>query len=130
VDVRANGQVAFAAVAPGSEGTADLPAGTIEATVVPAGAEEPVVIGPAPIEIAEGRSLIVYAVGSLEGQTLGVLTQTIEGLGGTPAAVHTGNSPIADDGSSPAAALLIGALALVAVAGGAVTALRWSLARR
>jgi hypothetical protein len=128
VDVRANGQVAFAAVAPGAEGTADLPAGTIEATVVPAGAEEPVVIGPAPLDIAEGESLIVYAVGSLEGETLTVLTQAIGGLGGTPAAIHTGNSPITDEGSS-SAALLIGAVALVAVAAGGVTAFRWAWAR-
>jgi hypothetical protein len=82
-----------------------------------------VVIGPAPLEVVEGQSLIVYAVGSLESETLTVLTQTIGGLGSTPAAIDTGNSPIADDRSFPVVAVLIGALALFGVAGGAVLAL-------
>ena len=47
VDIRANGAVAFAGVTDPNEGAADLPAGTISADVVPAGATEPVVIGPA-----------------------------------------------------------------------------------
>ena len=45
VDIRANGTVAFAGVTNPNEGAADLPAGTISADVVPAGAAEPVVIG-------------------------------------------------------------------------------------
>lgn len=94
VDVLANGAVAFANVPNGAEGALDLAAGTISAEVVPAGASEPVVIGPADLPIAEGSSLIVYAVGSLEGETLTVLTQSISGLQSAPETVNTGNSPV------------------------------------
>ena len=94
VDVLANGAVAFAAVPNGAEGALDLAAGTITAEVVPAGASEPVVIGPADLPISEGASLIVYAVGSLEGETLTVLTQSITGLQSAPETVNTGNSPV------------------------------------
>ena len=56
VDVRASGAVAFANLSNPNEATADLPAGTISADVVPAGATEPVVIGPADLPITEGAT--------------------------------------------------------------------------
>ena len=129
VDILANGEVAFAAVPNGAEGVVDLPAGTITAEVVPAGATEPVVIGPAELPIAEGTSLIVYAVGSLEGETLQVLTQSIEGLGSAPAAVNTGNSPVSQSGGLPVAALAgiaLAGLAVVGVGGRRLAAVRRS----
>ena len=100
VDVRANGEVAFGNLSNPNEAQADLPAGTISADVVPTGATEPVVIGPADLPVTEGSSLIVYAVGSLDGGTLQTLTETIDGLGSAPAAVNTGNSPVSDDRGS------------------------------
>lgn len=100
VDIKANGAVAFAGVTNPNEGSADLPVGTISAEVVPAGAATPVVIGPANLSIADGDALIVYAVGSLQGGTLGVLTETITGLGTNPSRIDTGNSPIDGDGGS------------------------------
>lgn len=106
VDVKANGTTAFANVVNGKEGKADLAAGTISATVTPAGAAAPVVIGPANLTIAAGESLIVYAVGSLEGKTLGVLTEKLTGLGAAPSRVNTGNSPI-DDENGMSTALLV-----------------------
>lgn len=118
VDIRAGGAVAFAAVPNGAEGAVDLAAGTVTADVVPAGADEPVVIGPADLPIAEGSSLIVYAVGSLEAETLTVLTESIDGLGSAPAAVNTGNSPVSDSGSGlvyAVAAALIAATAAFGV---------------
>lgn len=114
VDIRANGDVAFAAVPNGAEGQVDLAAGTITADVVPAGADEPVVIGPAELPIVEGSSLIVYAVGSLDAETLTVLTQSIEGHSSAPAAVNTGNSPV-EAGSSNTTLFALIALAGVAV---------------
>jgi hypothetical protein len=116
VDVRADGEVAFADLTNPNEATADLPAGTISADVVPAGTTEPVVIGPADLPVTEGSSLIVYAVGSLDDGTLQTLTETIDGSQTGPAAVDTGNSPVADSSSSTMPLLvaggLIGALAL------------------
>lgn len=98
VDVLAGEQPAFTNVANGEQGSADLPAGTVSAAVVPTGATQPVVIGPADLQVAEGSSLVVYAVGSLEDDSLDVLTETISGLATAPAAVNTGNSPV--DGSA------------------------------
>jgi hypothetical protein len=111
VDILAGGEVAFANVTNGAEGKADLPAGTVSASVVPTGATEPVVIGPADLPVAEGSSLIVYAVGSLDDDNLDVITETIDGLDGTPTAVHTGNSPVESSSSSaPLVALAAGSL--------------------
>jgi hypothetical protein len=100
VDVRADGVVAFAGVTNPNQGSADLPAGTISADVVPGEATQPIVIGPADLSVKAGDSLIVYAVGSLDGDTLGVLTETITGLGSNPTRIDTGNSPIDTDTSA------------------------------
>jgi hypothetical protein len=94
VDVLANGAAAFSNLANPNEATAGLPVGTVTATVVPTGVSEPVVIGPADLPIADGASLIVYAVGSLDGGSLTVLTESITGLGSAPRAVNTGSSPV------------------------------------
>lgn len=110
VDVLANGAVAFSNLANPNEAAAELAVGTIIAEVVPTGASEPVVIGPADLPITDGTSLIVYAVGSLEAGSLTVLTESISGLGTAPTAVNTGNSPV----ESNTAAFAVGAAALVA----------------
>lgn len=119
VDILANGSAAFTNVANGAEGSADLAAGTISAEVVPTGAAEPVVIGPADLPVAEGSSLIVYAVGSLEGDSLTVLTEVIDGLGAVPNVVNTGNSPV-ESASFP----FVVVIALAAVAFGATAGAR------
>jgi hypothetical protein len=129
VDVRANGEVAFANLANGGEAQADLPAGTVSADVVPTGATEPVVIGPADLPVTEGSSLIVYAVGSLEGGNLQTLTETIDGLGSPPGAVHTGNSPVDSGGASSTPWIVAGAALVVALAGGAAVTGRRRVAR-
>ena len=89
VDVRANGTVAFAGLVNPREASADLPAGTISADVVPAGTDT-VAIGPADVPLTEGSSTIVYAVGSAADKTLGVVVQTITGLGSAPGGVPAG----------------------------------------
>lgn len=116
VDVLANGDAAFTGLANPNEASADLPAGTISASVVPAGASEPVVIGPADLSIQDGTSLIVYAVGSLDDGTVQVLTESISGLGTAPAAVNTGNSPVSDGSGLPLGVLAVGALAALGLA--------------
>jgi hypothetical protein len=105
VDVLAGDEPAFTELANPDEASADLPAGTLSASVVPTGATEPVVIGPADLAVEEGSSLIVYAVGSLDDESLTVLTESITGIGSTPASVDTGNSPV-DDGSTPTIPLI------------------------
>lgn len=125
VDILANGDVAFANVPNGQGGGADLPAGTISASVVPAGESEPVVIGPADLPIAAGTNLIVYAVGSLEADSLTVLTEAISDLAAPPAAVNSGNSPVADT-----AGLNVGLIALFGAALAAAAVGAPALARR
>jgi hypothetical protein len=121
VDVLAGGSPVFRNLTNSNEAKADLPAGTVSASVVPAGATTPVVIGPANLNVQAGSSLIVYAVGSLSGGSIQVLTETIGGLGGTPTAVNTGNSPVTSDSGMNLA--LVGGLAVLALVavGGLVT---------
>ena len=114
VDVKANGAVAFANLTNPNEAKVDLAVGTVKAEVVPAGASTPVVIGPADLAIKDGTALIVYAVGSLSGNTLQVLTQSITGIGTTPRVVNTGNSPVRD-GNSSGLLLPVGMVALLSV---------------
>jgi hypothetical protein len=123
VDVKADGAVAFSNLSNPNEAKADLPAATYSVEVVPTGADEPVVIGPADIAVNDGESLIVYAVGSLEGGTITVLTESITGLGAAPAAVQTGNSPI-DSGISMTTVAGLMIIATVAIGGGLVLARR------
>jgi hypothetical protein len=123
VDVKADGAVAFSDLSNPNEAKADLPAAAYSVEVVPTGADEPVVIGPADITVKDGESLIVYAVGSLEGGSLTVLTESITGLGAAPEAVPTGNSPV--ESGMPfgmVAGMLV--IAAIAVGGG------FTLARR
>jgi hypothetical protein len=93
--------------------------------VVPAGADEPVVIGPADIAVKDGESLIFYAVGSLDDESLTVLTESITGLGAAPAAVQTGNSPV-DGGVSMTVVAGMLVIASLAVGGGLTLARRSS----
>lgn len=128
VDVRAGGEVVFPNLANPDEAAADLPAGTVSADVVPAGATEPVVIGPADLPVTEGETLVVYAVGSLDGGTLQTLTETIGGSASAPSEVPTGNSPVsADTGGLPAGWLVAGLAGAAAVA--SIGARRLVLAR-
>ncbi len=122
VDILANGDVAFSNVENGAGGTVDLDVGTISASVVPTGETEPVVIGPADLEIKDGEHLLVYAVGSLEDETLTVVTESITGLHTNPDRVDTGNS-LPSDASNNSLFVLV-ALAGVAVLGGSVFAVR------
>jgi hypothetical protein len=125
VDVKADGAVAFSNLSNPNEDKADLPAATYSVEVVPTGADEPVVIGPADIALPDGTSLIVYAVGSLDDETLQVLTESITGLGAAPAAVQTGNSPV-DSGISMTAVAGMLVIATLAVGGGLTLARRSS----
>lgn len=114
VDVLAGGSPAITNLPNGEGRTLDLGAGTISASVVPTGASEPVVIGPADLTINEGESLTVYAVGSLEDDSLTVLTETITGLHSAPAQVNTGNSPV---GGTSSLLVVVIAAAMVATVG-------------
>jgi hypothetical protein len=120
VDVLAGGSPVFTGLTNPNEAKADLPAGTVSASVALAGTTEPV-IGPADVPVTEGAATIVYAVGSAEAGNLQVVSQTIAGLHSAPAVVNTGTSGLAADPGTDEAGLPVGLYALataVAAVGG------------
>jgi hypothetical protein len=110
--VLADGSRPFTDLANGEEASADLPAGPISgAQIAPTGGD-PIADVPA-VDLPAGADLIVYAAGSLDEDTFTFLTQTIDGLGGTPTAVNTGNSVPRPESTTPLVmAVAAGALAL------------------
>ena len=72
----ANGKPAFTNLTNPNEAKADLPAGTVSASVAAAGTTTPV-IGPVDLTLPASTITVVYAVGSLDGKTLHPLVQTI-----------------------------------------------------
>ncbi len=117
VDILAGDTPVFSDVSNGAGGTVDLDASTVSASVVPTGETEPVVIGPADLTIGEGQHLLVYAVGSLDDDSLTVLTETIDDLHSNPDRIDTGNSLPTTGTSSLVLVALIGGSLLVAGAG-------------
>lgn len=90
VDVQSDGEVVFDGLTNPNEVQADLPAGTVPASVVLAGTDD-VVLGPADLDLQEGSSTIAYAIGSAEDGTLDLLVQTVSGMGSAPGAVDAGS---------------------------------------
>mgnify|MGYP005807475459 CR=1 FL=1 len=123
VDLLANDGVLFENLANPSEAKGDVPATIYNAKVVPTGASEPVVFE-SNLDLVEGTSTIVYAIGSLDAGSFTVAVQTISGLGSAPAGVPTGTAGLAADGL-PFALVVVGAIALLGLAGSGV-----ALARR
>lgn len=124
VDVLANGAPVFTNLTNPNSVQADLPAGTIEASVALAGTTAPV-IGPAPVTIEAGSATIVYAIGSAAEGSLGVVVQTIP-LEGPQLVVQTGTAGLQDQSGVPvwAAAGLVVAVAGLALSGRAVARAR------
>jgi len=112
VDVLANGDVLFSNLSNPNEAKGDVPEGTYSASVVPTGATEPVVLGPADVALTAGTNTIVYAWGSLDDENLALAVQTVDGLGGAPHGVPSGTGAAADETFPVWAA---GAMAIAAV---------------
>jgi len=124
VDVLAGGQPVFSGLTNPNEDSADLPAGTVSASVAAAGTTEPV-IGPADVPVTAGQATIVYAIGSLQDSTLDVLVQTVPLAGGdaAPAGVPAGSGGLVDQGGLPTSVLLATGVGLaVALTGGTALA--------
>jgi hypothetical protein len=130
VDVRAGGEPVFNNLTNPNENSADLPAGTVSADVVLTGTDT-VVLGPTDLNLNEGTSTIVYAVGSAEDDTLTVVAQTISGLHSAPHGVPSGTGGLADTGPG-LGWYLLGAVGVLLLVGGAGRLLltRTSLAGR
>lgn len=94
VDVLAGGTAVITNLTNPNEQVLNLAAGTVEASVAATGTTDPV-IGPAPVDVAEGVNTIVYAWGSLEDDNLDLAVQTITGLHSTPDGVPAGSAGLA-----------------------------------
>jgi hypothetical protein len=133
VDVLAGGQPALTNLSNPNEADVELPAGTVSASVAATGTTEPV-IGPADVPVVAGQATIVYAIGSLEEDSLDVLVQTVrlgEGAGGdTPAGVPAGTGGLVDAGGLPTGVVLATGLGLALMTGGAVAARRARVAQQ
>ncbi len=123
VDVLVGGEPALTGLSNPDEDSAELPAGTISASVAATGTTEPV-IGPADVPVSEGRATIVYAIGSLEDDTLDVLVQRVDlSGGGSPSGVPAGTGGLVE-GGLPTGVLLATGLGAAVAAGGAVALTR------
>ncbi|MGB8649866.1 MAG: DUF4397 domain-containing protein [Mycobacteriales bacterium] len=124
VDVLAGGQPVFKNLVNGKQAQADLAPGTVSAAVALAGTTAPV-IGPADVTITAGKVTVVYAIGSAQDKTLGLVTQSIPstftgGGGSLPSGAQAGSGGLAADGSEstlPAFALLASGLLVLTGAG-------------
>lgn len=122
VDVLAGGQPVFKNLVNGKQAQADLAPGTVSAAVALAGTSTPV-IGPTNLTLTASKVTIVYAIGSAQDKTLGLVTQTIPGStgggGSLPNGAQAGSGGLAASGSdlTPAFALLASGVLLLTGAG-------------
>ena len=118
VDVLAGGKPVITKLTNPNEKMLMVPAGTVSASVAAAGTTDPV-IGPVDLPVESGKTLVVYAIGSLEGNNLTAVTQSYaSGGSAAPSAVNAGTGGQAADGGSDTALLVLTGLAgaaLVAV---------------
>jgi hypothetical protein len=123
VDVRAGGTPVIQGLTNPDQKALTLPAGTVKADVVLAGTDT-VAIGPADVTLTEGTATIVYAIGSAEQKTLGLVVQTISGLHSSPGGVPAGSGGLADDGGLPGWVPLTVGIGLLAAGVGAARLVR------
>jgi hypothetical protein len=112
----ADGTELFTGVSNPQEGQVDVPAGSYDVEIAPAGAGVDGSVFSAPgVELAEGTARIVYATGDLAGGSFSLVIQDIAGLHTAPDSVDTGGAP-----ASAPTAWLVALMALVLVGGAAV----------
>ncbi|MFC5143017.1 DUF4397 domain-containing protein [Actinomycetospora rhizophila] len=116
VDVLAGGRAVVSGLTNPDQEALEVPAGTVSAAVAAAGTTQPV-IGPADLSLEEGTTTFVHAVGSLDQDSLELVTFTVSGGDSAPHGVPSGAPSGAPASGLPlggAAASLLG-VGLVAV---------------
>ena len=83
VDIYVDGAKAVSDLTNPDEAVAEIPTGSHEIAVKLAGTDT-TVIGPATLDFAADTNTVVYAIGSAERQSLGVVVQTLETAMATP----------------------------------------------
>ncbi|HEX6255679.1 MAG TPA: DUF4397 domain-containing protein [Euzebyales bacterium] len=117
VDILADGSALVSGLTNPNEAVTEVPAGTYEAAVAPEGTTDPV-LGPTDLTLEEGTNTIVYAIGSLDEDSLDILVQTISGLHSNPGGVPAGTGGMADDAMPTWLIALTAAAAASALAAG------------
>ncbi len=117
VDVLADGSALVSGLTNPNEAVTEVPAGTYEAAVAPEGTTDPV-LGPTDLTLEEGTNTIVYAIGSLDEDSLDLLVQPISGLHSNPDDVPAGTGGMADDAMPTWLVALTAGAAVSAVAAG------------
>jgi hypothetical protein len=125
VDVLAGGQPVFKNLVNGQGNEANLPAGTVTASVVATGTTTPVLIGPAPVTVDAGMATVVYAVGAPASggtaSTLGVVSQQIP-LASPTMSVQAGTGGLLDHHAGfPAWAFVVLAASVLGILGGGMS---------
>lgn len=129
VDVLAGGSPILPGLTNPNQEAVTAPAGTVSAAVAAAGTTDPV-IGPADLTLPEGGTVFVHAIGSLEQDSLSLVTFTVHGDGSAPSGIPSG-APSGAPGVDGPVLVALAAVALLGlgVGGGAVA--RWrALGRR
>jgi hypothetical protein len=104
----------FGELESGGEAVGQFAAGAHSIEFMVAETSEPV-LGPADLSLNEGTAQIVYAVGSLEEDSLDLMIQTIDDLASAPSGVLTGNGGLAENPGFPLWGF--GLMVLLAVSG-------------
>jgi hypothetical protein len=114
VDVLAGGQPVVQGLTNPNQEALEVPAGTVSAAVAAAGTTDPV-IGPADLTLEEGTTTFVHAIGSLQQDSLALVTFTVGGGDSAPHGVPAGAPSGAPSESFPAgwAALSAAGVALI-----------------
>ncbi len=117
VDVAVDGTSVAKKLADAGQKSVELAAGTVEASVTPAGSRKKI-IGPAGVVITAGKTTVVYVWGNVEQGSQTIAVQTVAAGSSHPKSVDAGETgQAADRGAAPllagAFALTLGALALV-----------------
>jgi hypothetical protein len=97
-DIWVDGAKVFSKISNGQFAQADVPAGTHQVAIRPAGSTGKPVLGPLPVDLAEGTVTLAYAVGNPTAQGMSVVAhvERLEADGSvTPLRIHTGSAGLA-----------------------------------
>jgi hypothetical protein len=112
---------------PNQSSSRELPASAHEVTIDAAGGGA--VIAPNTITLADGTEQILYLIGKASDNSVGLLTQTVQGLSSAPTGVPTGTDGLAQPARFPITVFIV-LLALAAMTAPALRLRRGHVAQR
>lgn len=116
VDVLADGSALFEGLTNPDSESGDVPAGSYDVEVTAAGDPDTVAYS-ATLDLEEGTSYLIHAIGDPGAETFDVLVQTIDGLHTAPEAIASGTGGAAADAQSGMATWAFMAILVVGLLG-------------